>query len=81
MKSGELIVSGIGQAQFELDSAPIKIDVYYNDSGEIIVPCNPSSHDTLNWTISGSILTINWKVAGIRAIKYDAWNYWSEVKA
>ena len=79
MKSGELIVSGIGQAQFELDLPPIRISVYFNDAGEIIVPCNPHYHDKLDWAINGSILTVKWEVAGIREIKYKAYSYWNEV--
>ena len=79
MQRGELIVSGTGQAQFELTGYPIKINVYYSDSGEIIVPCNPHYHDKLTWKIVGNILTISWEVAGIREIEYKTWFYWAEV--
>jgi len=80
MVSGELIVIGNGTAQIQLTGQPIRMSVYFDDEGEIIVPCNPHYHDTLDWVINGSILTINYQVSGIRAIKWNVGFYWKEIK-
>jgi len=79
MQSGELIVLGQDEAQIALNGLPIKIDVGYSDNGEIIVPCSPHYHDTLEWEIHHNILIIRWHVGGIREIKWNVWFYLSEL--
>jgi hypothetical protein len=80
MASGELIVTGNGAAQIQLIGQPVRMNVYFDDEGEIIVPCNPHYYDKLDWTISGNVLTINYQVYGVRAIKWDVGFYWKEIK-
>ena len=79
MITGNLIVMGTNQVQVELGSKPIRLEVSFSDSGDIIVPCNPHYSDKLDWTISNGILTINWQVSGVREIKWNVWQYWSEL--
>ena len=79
MQKGELIIMGSDSAQFELNGSPIKISVEFSDQGEIITPCNPHYHDTLNWTLHNGLLNITWNVSGIREIQFKAWFYWNEI--
>jgi hypothetical protein len=80
MMSGELIVTGNNSIQFQLAGKPIRIAIDFADSNSTLVPCNPQSNDTLDWTINGNILTISWQVSGIREIKWQAWMYWNELQ-
>jgi hypothetical protein len=80
MQEGELIVTGTNGAQILLNGLPVRINVDYSDSGEILTTCNPQSSDTLEWEISGNLLTIRWKVSGIRVIIYKASFLWKDIK-
>jgi hypothetical protein len=79
MQSGELIATGILEVQIALNGLPIKVNVVFDDQGEIFAPCSPQAHDSLMWSVSGNILTINMNVNGFRLVTWNAWFYWNDV--
>lgn len=50
MHTGELIVTGKGEADIELKQHPVSIKVFFDDE-YVIVPCNHHHHDTLHWHV------------------------------
>ncbi|HEY5268641.1 MAG TPA: hypothetical protein VII94_05990 [Candidatus Saccharimonadales bacterium] len=79
MMSGELIVTGTNNIQFQLSGKPIRVAIDFSDSNSIIIPCNPQSNDKLDWIINGNILTINWEVYSVREVTWKVWMYWNEL--
>lgn len=54
MVSGELIVTGKNHAELALERRPTHVKVYFKDDC-VVVPCNPTHFDELEWRIREQI--------------------------
>jgi hypothetical protein len=73
MQSGELIVTGAGEAIIQLRNFPGEVKVKFINDLEL-VPCNPQHVDTLEYevqtTATGVVLVVTWNVTGVREVKW-----------
>lgn len=71
---GELTVVAIGKTGIKLKSRPRKVKVKFVDSC-VSVPCNPKSHDKLEWVITKyngqHYLMVGWSVSNTRTIAWE----------
>jgi hypothetical protein len=77
MQSGELIVTGKNSIHVPVNKFPSEVKCRFKDEFAAI-PCNPDDADRLEYEIIVSTTTpttftlfINWKVTGVREIKWE----------
>ena len=77
MQKGELLVTGQGSIDIDLNAAPAETRAHFKDDESIvIVPCNPQHIDDLEFEVrlvNGTYhLHLTWSVSSSRVILWEA---------